>query len=152
MKELIPFEKWHIPLSSGARTLDDAYQSLRNVGLRQDQIPFLVQLVENPRYDVPGIEMFPGATDLETHDHIHIILGRGLLPKDEAFVLGFTLGSTNRLSATEEKLYEFFTRHLYPRAIGSATKRSRCSAMRYGSVMCPTACRSRKWTTRGSRA
>ena len=95
--------------------MDDAYRSLRDVGLRQEQIPFMVQLVENPRYDVPGIEMFPGATDLETHDHIHILLGRGLLPKDEAFVLGFTMGSTNRLSATEERLYEFFTRYLYPK-------------------------------------
>lgn len=116
MTEQIPFEQWHVPLSSGSRTLGDAYRSLRDVGLRQDQIPFMIQLVENPRYDVPGIEMFPGATDLETHDHIHILLGRGLLPKDEAFVLGFTMGSTNRMSATEERLYEFFTRYLYPKS------------------------------------
>ena len=114
--ESIPSEQWHVPLSHGTLTLDEAYQSLRRIGLRQEQIPFIVQLVENPRYDVPGIEMFPGATDLETHDHIHILLGRGLLPKDEAFVLGFTMGSTNRLSATEERLYEFFTRHLYPKS------------------------------------
>jgi hypothetical protein len=114
--EKIPFEQWHIPLSSGSRTLDDAYRSLRDVGLRQEQIPFMVQLVENPRYDVPGVEMFRGATDLESHDHIHILLGRGLLAKDEAFVLGFTMGSTNRMSATEERLYEFFTRYLYPKS------------------------------------
>ena len=109
-------ERWHIPLSDDARTLGDAFNSLRSVGLRQDQIPFIVQLVENPRFDVPGVELFPGATDIETHDYIHIVLGRGLLPMDEAFVLGFTMGSTNRMSASEEALYSFFTRYLYPRS------------------------------------
>jgi hypothetical protein len=111
----IPYQRWHIPLSAGQQLLADAYRSLSGVGLRQDQIPFIVQLVENPRYDVPGIELFPGATDLVTHDYIHILLGRGLLPKDEAFVLGFTMGSTNRMSASEEKLYEVFARYLYPK-------------------------------------
>ena len=36
--------------------------------------------------------------------------------KDEAFVLGFTMGSTDRVSTTEEKLFAFFTKHLYPKA------------------------------------
>jgi hypothetical protein len=112
----VPYEAWHISLDQGAMTLSAAYRSLRGVGLRQEQIPFIVQLIENPRYDVPLIDMFPGATDLATHDYIHIILGRGLLPKDEAFVLGFTMGSTNRMSATEEKLYEVFARYLYPKS------------------------------------
>jgi dihydropyrimidinase len=55
------------------------------------------------------------ATDLETHDYIHILLGRGVLPKDEAFVLGFTMGSTNRVGNIEERLYGLFTRFLYPK-------------------------------------
>ncbi|HEU0199559.1 MAG TPA: hypothetical protein VFR86_03905 [Burkholderiaceae bacterium] len=110
------YETWHVPLADGHLLLGDAYGSLRAVGLRQDQIPFIVQLIENPRFDVPGIELFPGATDLETHDYIHVLLGRGLLPKDEAFVLGFTMGSTNRMSATEERLYELFARYLYPKS------------------------------------
>lgn len=109
-------EQWSIPLSDDARTLGDAYDSLRAVGLRQEQIPFIVQWVENPRFDVPAIELLPGATDLETHDYIHIVLGRGLLAMDEAFVLGFTMGSTNRMSAAEEALYAFFTRYLYPKS------------------------------------
>jgi hypothetical protein len=112
----IPYGQWHIPLSDDARTLGDAYDTLAAVGGRQEDVPFIVRLVENPRFDLPGIEIFPGATDLETHDYIHIVLGRGLLPMDEAFVLGFTMGSTNRLSASEAKLYEFFARYLYPKA------------------------------------
>lgn len=108
------YQQWHVPLSRGKTTLGAAYRSLRDVGLRQDQIPFIVQLIENPRFDVPFVEVFPGALDLEMHDYVHIVLGRGLLPKDEAFVLGFTMGSTNRLSLIEERLYEFVARYLYP--------------------------------------
>src|SRR5688500_3768266 len=114
MTDQTQYQCWHVPLSDRQLTLGAAHRSLRNVGMRQNQIPFIVQLIENPRFDVPLIEMFPGAMDLETHDYIHIILGRGLLPKDEAFVLGFTMGSTNRLSAVEERLYEWVARYLYP--------------------------------------
>jgi hypothetical protein len=107
-------ENWHIPLSEQHMTLREAYASLKTIGLRQEQIPFIVQLVENPRFELPGLEIFPGATDLPTHDCIHILLGRGLASIDEAFVLGYTMGSTNRLNATEEALYTFFAKNLYP--------------------------------------
>jgi hypothetical protein len=107
-------ENWHIPVSVQEMTLGEAYDSLKKIGLRQEKIPFIVQLVENPRYELPGIEIFPGAADLPTHDCIHILLGRGLASIDEAFVLGYTMGSTNRLNATEEALYTFFAKNLYP--------------------------------------
>lgn len=115
MKQLQPHEKWHVPLSADSQLLGQAYDGLRAIGLQQDQIPLMVQLVENPRFDLPGFDLFPGATSLQTHDYIHILLGRGLAPMDEAFVLGFTMGSTNKMSATEEALYTFFTRYLYPK-------------------------------------
>jgi hypothetical protein len=116
MTQLLPHEQWHVPVSEEAQLLGQAYDGLRAIGLQQDQIPLMVQLVENPRFDLPGFDLFPGATSLETHDYIHILLGRGLYPMDEAFVLGFTMGSTNRMSATEEALYTFFTRYLYPKS------------------------------------
>lgn len=108
------WREWHVPLRAANRTLTEAYRSLAPSGLEQREIPFLVQLVENPRFDLPGFEIFSGATDLRTHDYIHIILGRGLLPKDEAFVLGFTMGSSNRVGALEEQLYSLIARYLYP--------------------------------------
>ena len=46
---------------------------------------------------------------------LHILLGRGIRPKDEAFVIGFTMGSTDRVSTTEERLFSFFTKYLYPK-------------------------------------
>ncbi len=106
---------WFIPLSNSNQTLGDAYQEMQKIALEQGSIPTIVQLVENPKYDLPGIDIFSGATNLETHDYIHILLGRGVLPKDEAFVLGFTMGSTNRVGQLEEKLYGLFTRYLYPK-------------------------------------
>lgn len=88
---------------------------MQKIALAQDSIPLIVQLIENPAYDLPGIDIFSGATDLETHDYIHLLLGRGVLPKDEAFVLGFTMGSTNRVGNLEESLYKLFTKYLYPK-------------------------------------
>jgi hypothetical protein len=108
------WREWYVPLSAAHRTLREAYDTLRPIGLDQREIPFIVQLVEHPKYDMPGIDFFPGAVDLRTHDLIHIVLGRGLLLKDEAFVIGFTMGSTDRVGATEEKLYEFFSRYVFP--------------------------------------
>lgn len=107
---------WHVPLSRGDITLRAAHAELAVLGLKQADVPLIVQLVENPRFDFPGLEIFHGATGLVVHDRIHILLGRGLLPKDEAFVIGFTMGSTDRVSQTEEKLYGFFSKYFYPRA------------------------------------
>ena len=80
----------------------------------QDDIPLIIQLVENPKFDIPGINLFNGAVDLHTHNCIHAVLGRGMLPKDEAFVIGFTMGSTNRVTTTEERLFALASKYLYP--------------------------------------
>lgn len=108
------WREWHIPLSVESMTLREAYANLSVSGLKQREVPLLVQLVENPRFDLPGIEIFTGATDLLLHDYIHIVLGRGLLPKDEAFVIGFTMGSSNRVGGMEETLFTLIARYLYP--------------------------------------
>ena len=111
----VAWREWHVPLSRADVPLDQAYGSLRAIGLNQREVPLIVQLVENPRYDLPGIEIFSGATNLRHHDLLHILLGRGLLPKDEAFVLGFTMGSSNRVGEVEERLFTLIARYLYPK-------------------------------------
>ena len=105
----LTYADWHIPLSRTGLTLREAAADLAHVGAQPDDIPFMVRLAENPRYN-----LFHGAVDLKTHDYIHVVLGRGLLAKDEAFVIGFTMGSTQRLSATEERLFALVAEHLYP--------------------------------------
>lgn len=115
MTTIAKVKAWHIPLNSSNMTLAEGKQSLDRLGAEPEDIPLIVRLVENPRYDIPGIEIFNGATDLKAHDYIHVLLGRGLLAHDEAFVIGFTMGSTNRVSTTEEALYSFFAKYLYPK-------------------------------------
>ena len=109
------WRRWHVPLSRGELTLGEAYRSLDVIAMQQRDVPLIVQLVENPRFDLPGIEIFSGATSLNAHDYLHILLGRGLLAKDEAFVLGFTMGSSNRVGEFEERLFTLFARYLYPK-------------------------------------
>ena len=109
MLDTLTYAAWHVPLSRKDMTLREAADDLSCVGAAPDDIPLMVQLAENPKYNI-----FHGAVDLKTHDYIHCILGRGLLAKDEAFVIGFTMGSTNRLSATEEKLFALVAERLYP--------------------------------------
>lgn len=108
-------KNWFVPLSDTQKSLRQAAAEMNTIALKQDDIPLIIQLVENPEYDLPGVDIFSGATDLETHDFIHLLLGRGVMPKDEAFVLGFTMGSTNRVGDLEERLYGLFTKYLYPK-------------------------------------
>ena len=109
------WEEWHIPFSQDQITLREARASLERLGAKQDEIPLMVQLVENPRYDLPGLDLFHGKVDLKRHDAIHILLGRGLLSKDEAFVIGFTMGSTHKVTTWEENLYALVSRRFYPK-------------------------------------
>jgi hypothetical protein len=109
------WREWHLPLSADGVTLREAYDNLASLGAEQNQIPLMVQLVENPKFDIPGFDLFHGAVNLRTHDLIHIILGRGLLANDEAFVIGFTMGSTNRVSTAEEQLFSIVSKYLYPK-------------------------------------
>jgi hypothetical protein len=108
------YADWHIPLLRGELTLREGLDSLAAVGARQQEIPLIVRLLENPKYKLPGMTLFHGAVDLEAHDRIHILLGRGLLTGDEAFTIGFTMGSTKRVRCSEEWLFGLLARHVYP--------------------------------------
>ena len=109
------YREWHLPLRREHITLRAALANLQRVGAAQAEVPLLVQLVENPRYRIPGLNLFHGAVDLLQHDCIHLVLGRGLLPMDEAFTIGFTMGSTQLVSTLEEDLFALIARYLYPK-------------------------------------
>lgn len=109
------YRDWHIPWARADVTLQEGLAYLATLAARQDEIPLLIRLIENPRYKIPGVTLFHGAVDLKQHDCIHLLLGRGLLSKDEAFVIGFTMGSTGGVSTVEETLFSKIARHLYPR-------------------------------------
>lgn len=109
------YRDWHIPWSRSDITLREGLDYLDTLAARADEIPLLIKLIENPRYKIPGVTLFHGAVELRQHDCIHLVLGRGLLPKDEAFVIGFTMGSTGAVNTVEETLFCKIARHLYPR-------------------------------------
>lgn len=108
------WREWIVPLSTKGVTLGAILESATHLKASQDDIPVVVKLIENPTFNIPFLDLFNGSVEIQAHDCIHALLGRGLLPKDEAFVIGFTMGSTNRVSSTEEKLYSLASQYLYP--------------------------------------
>ena len=106
-------ENWHIPyFEFKGITLKKALDAMADVRINSNQVPFIIQLVENPKYD---IGLFAGNVDLFTHDSIHVLLGRGLLVKDEAFVIGYTMGSTKKMGRWRKNLFMFCAKYLYPK-------------------------------------
>ena len=112
-------EAWHHPLSAPHPRLSSSHRKLKTVlkemdsfKLSQKNIPLIIKLVENPNYKTSGL--FGGAVDLFTHDCIHVTLGRGLLVKDEAFVIGYTMGSTKGMKRWKRNLFMFVSKYLYP--------------------------------------
>ena len=105
-------EEWHIPYFESKITLRDALDKMKDIKLDPSEVPFVIKLVENPKYD---IGLFAGNVDLFTHDSIHVILGRGLLVKDEAFVIGYTMGSTKKMARWRKNLFMFCSKYLYPK-------------------------------------
>ncbi len=115
MDNALSYRQWHNPLARDHLTLQEVRNSMSRVGAGQQEIPLMIQLVESPKYRIPGFTLFHGAVDLEQHDCIHIILGRGLLELDEAFTIGFTMGSTKKVTTTEEQLFSLIAQYLYPK-------------------------------------
>jgi hypothetical protein len=105
-------ERWHHPLSKGNNLLYKVIDSMNEFKLSQEDVPLIIKLTENPNYKTS--KLFTGAVDLFTHDCIHIALGRGLLPKDEAFVIGYTMGSAKKMKRWRRNLFMFICKYLYP--------------------------------------
>jgi len=76
----------------------------------QSEIHWFVWLLENPKSPLS----LTGAIDLYNHDIIHILLERGMEVKDEASVIGFTMGNSETTSSWVRWLFEFCARYLYP--------------------------------------
>lgn len=103
---------WHHPLSKGSSILHKALDTMQEFKLVQEDVPLIVKLTENPNYFTS--KLFTGAVDLYSHDCIHVLLGRGLLVKDEAFVIGYTMGSGKKMSRWRRNLFLWVTKYLYP--------------------------------------
>lgn len=73
-------------------------------------IPWLVWLLENP----DSIVALPGKITLYNHDCLHVILDRGFDLKDEAFVIGFTMGNDRQTNPFHLWIFKIFSRFFYP--------------------------------------
>ncbi len=115
MQQHTSFKEWFISLDDDRLTLEDALASLATVGAGAKEIPFIIRLLENPCMARFRFKRLPGAVTLANHDAIHILLGRGLLPKDEAFTIGFTMGNTKEMRWIDEWLFSQISRLFYPK-------------------------------------
>lgn len=100
--------EWFPGLDNDARTLREVLAELP--AAPPSDIPWIVRLFENDQ----GWLRLHGAVNLANHDIIHVLLGRGLLDQDEAFVLGFTMGSTKAVSRLERWFFKLALSRLYP--------------------------------------
>jgi hypothetical protein len=75
-----------------------------------DKIPWQVWLLENP--DSPFA--FPGSINLFRHDCMHVLLCASFWPEDEAFVVGYTMGTSKWSSRWSLKIFMWLTTWFYP--------------------------------------
>lgn len=104
----ISYRDWHPGLDNSNKTLGSVLKTMP--ANEQQDISAVVKLFENPASPIA----LPGAVNLERHDCIHAVLGRGLLPQDEAFVIGFTMGTSKYISGFAESLFKKAAKYLYP--------------------------------------
>lgn len=95
-------------IDADPRTLGEVLDTLP--GAQPGDIHYLVRLIENPASPVA----LPGAVALVRHDPIHVMLGRGLLNQDEAFVIGYTMGTARRIRAIHGWAFKRIARWMYP--------------------------------------
>lgn len=101
------WKEWYPGLDNDRMTLADVQETLP--ANKPEDISWIVRLFENPKSPIA----FHGAIQLRQHDCIHILLGRGLLAQDEAFVIGYTMGTAPNITVLEKFLYKCVARYLY---------------------------------------
>jgi len=114
------YNKYHYKLWKPEYTCDtilkDAYDDMKKyVTASQKDIPFIVQLIENPKYKFLRFGLLKGSTSLEVHDLLHIILKQTMHMSGEAYVIGFTMGSTKKTTKIDILIFSLFAKYLYPK-------------------------------------
>lgn len=75
-----------------------------------NKIPWQVWLLENPESPIS----FPGSISLYRHDCIHALLCTSFYGEDEAFTVGFTMGTAEWKFGWLIKLFAWLTTWFYP--------------------------------------
>jgi hypothetical protein len=104
------WKDWNPGLENDDQILGDVYKTIPHDQLKPSS-PFIVRMFENPKSPLP----LPGKCDLLRHDLIHVLLGRGLLLEDEAFVIGYTMGTSKTISNLGKLFYKSVSCTVYPK-------------------------------------
>lgn len=107
---------WFLPIEEGNLTLNQALERLTatRAGKPGKYSSLMARFHNNSLLRDCFVSCFNHPIDINQQDFIHIMLGRGFLVADEAFVIGFTLGCCNKVITSEQKLYTFASRNMYP--------------------------------------
>lgn len=99
------------------KIINDAFLEARKISSLDIEFPIAVRLLENPKFSLfdRNLLIFPGAVDGTLHDYIHILLGRSFLPLDEAFVVGFCMGSTGKMRNFHISAFTKLAETIYPK-------------------------------------
>ncbi|MEM1373124.1 MAG: hypothetical protein AAGF78_01945 [Pseudomonadota bacterium] len=87
------WDEWNPGLDTDDMTLRDVLATMPAANAAD--VPKIIQKYENPK----SPEALPGSIELDRHDCIHVLLGRGLHVQDEAFVIGATMGAASDITA-----------------------------------------------------
>lgn len=99
--------RWYPGLETDDLTVGAVLDTLP--GLSSEDIPAIIRAFESPTSPLK----LPGACTLEQHDVLHVLLGRGLVDQDEAFVLGFSAAADPAFSSNDIQRYKLAF-SLYP--------------------------------------
>ena len=105
---ILPFwTRWYPGLDTDYFTVGSVLDTMP--GFSSEDIPSIIGAFESPSSPLK----LPGACSLAQHDVLHVLLGRGLVDQDEAFVLGFTAMADPQFTNDDMDRYKFAF-SLYP--------------------------------------
>ena len=99
---------WSPDINEDSKTLQAAIEKMPD---RVRRTSFLVWLLENPKSSLA----LPGLTNSQTHQYMHILLGKNLFLGGESFVMGFCMGNSLEVKIWHVYLFKFFAMFFYPR-------------------------------------
>ena len=99
------WKEWNPGLDNDGKTLQEIYENLPE--LPPEDYRFLKELVGKPSVITDNLTLFE-------QDCLHIALGRGLLAQDEAFVIGYTMGTATTLKDWEAGIFRLVAKMCYP--------------------------------------
>ena len=109
-RALLEWNEWQPGLDTDDMTLAQVLATMPKSDA--SDVPEIVRKYENPS----SPDALPGAIDLDRHDCLHVILGRGLHVQDEAFIIGVTMGADKTMTAEITDQFVEISTTLYPEA------------------------------------